>query len=205
MPRRSRSRAPSPSRSLRMPSSRCSVPTLLCPSSRADRRAFSMAVSARRENFSLLFMLRLLRKNAGAARRLSVHYPAASPPNGAKAAARKNYLQLAKKSLADFLAALPRRAFWPYTKCCFRHDLYKQGVSSGGLLDSRRVFLAAARSRRGSDMPPACHSLPRRRFAAPRAPPLLYQRTIQPFLLYQGKLSPFFSAFNSLAKRIPCF
>ena len=25
--------------------------------------------------------------------------------------------------------------------------------------------LAAARSRRGSDMPPACHSLPRRRFA----------------------------------------
>ena len=26
--------------------------------------------------------------------------------------------------------------------------------------------LAAARSRRGSDMPPACHSLPRRRFAA---------------------------------------
>ena len=31
--------------------------------------------------------------------------------------------------------------------------------------------LAAARSRRGSDMPPACHSLPRRRFATPQAPP----------------------------------
>ena len=28
-----------------------------------------------------------------------------------------------------------------------------------------RHCLAAARSRRGSDMPPACHSLPRRRFA----------------------------------------
>jgi len=33
--------------------------------------------------------------------------------------------------------------------------------------------LAAARSRRGSDMPPACHSLPRRRFATPRGKPLI--------------------------------
>ena len=31
----------------------------------------------------------------------------------------------------------------------------------------RATCLAAARSRRGSDMPPACHSLPRRRFATP--------------------------------------
>ena len=37
-----------------------------------------------------------------------------------------------------------------------------------------RQSLAAARSRRGSDIPPACHSLPRRRCATPQAPPLLY-------------------------------
>ncbi len=40
----------------------------------------------------------------------------------------------------------------------------------------RCQLLAAARSRRGSDMPPACHSLPRRRFAPSRGrlfwPPL---------------------------------
>ena len=35
-----------------------------------------------------------------------------------------------------------------------------------------RQRLAAARSRRGSDMPPACHSLPRRRFATLKGAPL---------------------------------
>ena len=35
-----------------------------------------------------------------------------------------------------------------------------------------RHCLAAARSRRGSDMPPACHSLPRRRFATLKGAPL---------------------------------
>ena len=36
----------------------------------------------------------------------------------------------------------------------------------------RGSCLAAARSRRGSDMPPACHSLPRRRFATLKGKPL---------------------------------
>ena len=40
-------------------------------------------------------------------------------------------------------------------------------------------FLAAARSRCGSDMPPACHSLPQRRFATSRALPLLYFRRMK--------------------------
>ena len=48
------------------------------------------------------------------------------------------------------------------------------------LITSGALFLAAARSRRGSDMPPACHSLlPRRRFATPRAPLLLYYFALQ--------------------------
>ena len=34
-------------------------------------------------------------------------------------------------------------------------------------LKRREQNLAAARSRSGSDMPPACHSLPSRRFATP--------------------------------------
>jgi hypothetical protein len=38
-------------------------------------------------------MSRLLRKNAGSALRSSPNYPAAGPPNGAKAAALQNYLQ----------------------------------------------------------------------------------------------------------------
>ena len=37
----------------------------------------------------------------------------------------------------------------------------------------RRQLLAAARSRRGSDSPPDCHSLPRRRFATSRRKPIL--------------------------------
>ena len=45
--------------------------------------------------------------------------------------------------------------------------------------ESKGSFLAAARSRCGSDMPPACHSLPQRRFATPRAPPRLYCRRLK--------------------------
>ena len=41
---------------------------------------------------------------------------------------------------------------------------------------AKGLGLAEARSRCGSDMPPACHSLPQRRFATPRAPPRLYCR-----------------------------
>ena len=40
-------------------------------------------------------------------------------------------------------------------------------------------FLAEARSRCGSDMPPACHSLPQRRFATPRAPPRICCRQLK--------------------------
>ena len=38
-------------------------------------------------------------------------------------------------------------------------------LSTGDPFGTSCHCLAAARSRRGSDMPPACHSLPRRRFA----------------------------------------
>ena len=41
-------------------------------------------------------------------------------------------------------------------------------LPSGDPFGAARHCLAAARSRRGSDMPPACHSLPRRRFATLR-------------------------------------
>ena len=52
-------------------------------------------------------------------------------------------------------------------------------------------FLAAARSRCGSDMPPACHSLPQRRFATPRAPlPLCCRRQMYSFLTVSGKPIP---------------
>ena len=60
------------------------------------------------------------------------------------------------------------------SKCCFAPKVVDVSrLLDGGLLYLRRPFLAAARSRRGSDMPPACHSLPRRRCATPQAPPLL--------------------------------
>ena len=52
---------------------------------------------------------------------------------------------------------------------CDFHTLFLLASALGTTLATpqalKRQHLAAARSRRGSDMPPACHSLPRRRFA----------------------------------------
>ena len=45
----------------------------------------------------------------------------------------------------------------------------------------RRQRLAAARSRRGSDSPPDCHSLPRRHFATPEEEPTLKTNFIKLF------------------------
>ena len=62
-------------------------------------------------------------------------------------------------------------------------DRAQQPTVGGGALDAphptpsihcRGGVLAAARSRRGSDSPPDCHSLPRRRFATP---PATYRKT----------------------------
>ena len=78
-PRRRSTRLPRLSSSRRMPSSRCPVPTKPWPSSPAACRAFSMASSLRRVNFSLLLMR--------APPLMPLHYPAQPPPNGAKAPA----------------------------------------------------------------------------------------------------------------------
>ncbi len=48
--------------------------------------------------------------------------------------------------------------------------------------------LAAARSRRGSDMPPVCHSLPRRRFASLKGRPLADALLLS--LPLEGKVGP---------------
>ena len=61
---------------------------------------------------------------------------------------------------------------------------------------SRTACLAAARSRRGSDMPPACHSLPRRRFATLKGKPINMEKPA--YRLIRG-LSIFFTC--SAARR----
>ena len=53
-------------------------------------------------------------------------------------------------------------------KACYTRLFRTTGYGTRG-----GSFLAAARSRHGSDVPPARHSLPWRRFATPRAPPRL--------------------------------
>ena len=51
---------------------------------------------------------------------------------------------------------------WVWLALSFAHCSSRH---TGDPFGAARHCLAAARSRRGSDMPPACHSLPRRRFA----------------------------------------
>ena len=53
-------------------------------------------------------------------------------------------------------------------------SFFAQSAKKDRSIESDGAFLAAARSRLGSDVPPAHHSLPRRRFATPRTPLRLY-------------------------------
>jgi len=59
----------------------------------------------------------------------------------------------------------PQRALSPFA--CGRDEGHLISLAASQLASC----LAAARSRRGSDMPPACHSLPRRRFATLKGKP----------------------------------
>ena len=62
-------------------------------------------------------------------------------------------------------------------------------VFDGCISDSSGIFLAAARSRCGSDMPPACHSLPHRRFATPSHSPCCALDFAPLHRIYPGSLT----------------
>ncbi len=104
-----------------------------------------------------------------------------------------SFSQLVKKvPWETFLTALPRRAFWPYTKCCFRKALQNKAFRAAGYC-IRELRFAAACGRYRQSAVSAAAPLAGRRVAGPgmamrqgeqgalppRAPPLLCFWTFQ--------------------------